>query len=161
MHIYPNLALCDFVTHINKLTIIHKKNITMKLFFLLILPLCCFSQEMVGVWKKADKADTAIEFKSDGTYNVLDLKNPEKKVSQDITVSNRTIKDVTVKYRTKQISSIRFIEFEYKAEGYPTFLESVRYKIEKGSLYLTKEKYVKVKGVSTREDYQEVYTRVN
>lgn len=115
---------------------------------------------MVGVWKK-DKADNAIEFKSDGTYNLLDLKNPDKKGSQDITVSNRTIKDVAVKYRTTQISSIKFIEYEYKAEGYAPIVELVRYKIEKGLLYLTREKYVKVKGVSTKEDIQEVYTRVN
>jgi hypothetical protein len=132
----------------------------MKLLFLLLLPIFCFSQEMVGVWKK-DKEDTAIEFKSDGTFNVIDLKNPEKKVSQDITVYHRTIKDVTVKYRITQISSIKFIQYEYKAEGHAAYIELVRYKIEKGLLYLTKEKYVKVKGVSTREDYQEVYTRVN
>jgi len=143
------------------LAVIHQKNITMKLLFLILFPICCFSQEMVGVWKKGDKAETAIEFKSDGTYNVLDLKNPDKKVSQDITVSNRTIQDVTVKYRNTQISSIRFIEFEYKAEGYMPIVEKVRYKIEKGLLYLTREKYVKIKGVSTREDYQEVYNRVN
>jgi hypothetical protein len=116
---------------------------------------------MVGVWKNDNKANTAIEFKSDGTFNVLDLKNPAKKVSQDITISNRTIKDVTVKYRTKLISSIKFIEYEYKSEGYAPIVELVRYKIEKGLLYLTREKYVKVKGVSTKEDIQEVYTRVN
>lgn len=137
------------IAGINKLAVIHK-NITMKLLFLLLLPLYCFSQEIVGVWKKNDKSDTAIEFKSDGTFNMIELKNPEKKV----------LLNVNVTYRTFEKDGIRYIEYEYHFQGHMPETDLAKYKIENGLLYLPRAK--NVKGLlTTTEDYQEVYSRVN
>lgn len=121
-----------------------------KLFLLLLLaPLFSFSQEIVGVWSKNPQSGQALQFNSDGTFELADLKR-NRKVATNMVIT----------YKLISRDNETFIEFSYHSKSNNTVIkkEEQKYKLINDELYLSKTK--EENGVETIQEYADVYTRI-
>ena len=98
------------------------KNIILLL--IIILPILGFSQNITGTW--TDKSgDIGMKFNSNGSFNLVDLKSPEKKI-----LKNEMTYKLTVE------NGINYITFSMFRNGQLVKEEKNKYKIENNKLYL-------------------------
>jgi len=94
---------------------------------LLFLPFVSLSQEVVGLWSKVDsKQKIGLEYKSDGSFNLVDLTNPQNKILRNLTITYV----LTVKNDDK------YIEQSYYQNNKLLKTELLMYKIVNDILYL-------------------------
>jgi hypothetical protein len=115
---------------------------------LLLLPTLSFSQDITGVWVKSPEDNEALEFKADGSFDILDLSNPETKV----------LRNLTVTYELSEADGITYIIYHYYRQGKTVQQEKIKYKLKKGKLYLPRT--ITSNGVERVEDYADEYTRI-
>jgi len=114
----------------------------------LLAPIFSFSQEIIGLWANNLDSDTGLEFKADGTFNLIDLKNPNTNV----------LRNLTVTYKLLEVDGETYISFNYYHKEKLVQHERIKYKFEDEKLHLPRT--ITSNGVKTVEDYADEYIRL-
>lgn len=123
----------------------------MKLIYLIVFILqtgCVFSQDITGVWIKGQNDTAALEFLADGTFK---LTNPSDR-------SEVILKRVNITYKLTSDKGENYIEYMYYVDGKLVKEEKTKYRFKDDKLYLPRT--IEINGITTIEEYADVYTKL-
>ena len=94
--------------------------------FFVFFTVFIYSQNVEGKWKSKLEQNQGMEFKKDGEFILLDLKNPQ----------NNVLKNLKIKYQLKIVEKKNYIEFTYYMNYEIQGKEYAEYRVEKNKLFI-------------------------
>jgi hypothetical protein len=123
----------------------------MKIFwpFIMFVLLTGCAQNLIGTWRKQGYGGSVgMKFNNDGSFEVIDLKNPEHKA----------LRNLNVKYELVKKNGKKYIKYSYFDKGALRDTLMVKYKLRNGILYLPSEN--EIYGAKKTNEFKDKYARV-
>jgi hypothetical protein len=118
------------------------------IFILFLIPVCSFSQSVVGTWAKNKQAPDAIVLRADSTLDMVDRETGKS-----------NLRNISIKYSLTETSGEKYMEYLiYNKENKLTGTKKFRYKLNGNRLYMPRT--TQMNGVEQTEEFKDIYTRI-
>jgi len=115
---------------------------------LLLFPVLAFAQDITGKWKKKNGTEVAMEFKANGTLNLISLRNSGEPV----------LRNIELKYRLFKEAGLNRIEIETIYDGRLIKRQVMDYTLKNDMLYLPS--LIETNGVETVSEKMDEYIKI-